>query len=135
MKTPILIAVLVLVPIAASCGEKTAFVETQRDIEQSWSDDFQKSEAQMKTLIDRLVQKAKGKPEAIKKLQSAQAAWERYRDAQVEALWPDPAITNYGSAHAMCVGTIKAQLTEARIKELEAMLTPQEGDVCASWPE
>lgn len=36
----------------------------------------------------------------------------------------------------LCLVDLKRQLTEARTRELRAMLNPQEGDVCgAGWPK
>jgi len=39
-------------------------------------------------------------------------------------------------SNPMCLVVLKRQLTEARTRELQGMLTPQEGDVCGSrWPQ
>jgi uncharacterized protein YecT (DUF1311 family) len=94
------------------------------------------ADAEMSRVLNEIMHRAAGKPDAIAKLQKAQAAWEAYRDAQGDVLWPFPERTWYGSANPMCVSTVRQQLTAARIKELRAMLSPPEGDACASqWPD
>ena len=46
------------------------------------------AEAQMEELLRSLTTKAMGHPEAIAKLNRAQAAWVTYRDAHLDSLWP-----------------------------------------------
>ena len=83
----------------------------------------------MARLLQALKDRAATNPSAAAKLQAAQSAWEAYRDAQLDALWPsDP--HNYGSVHPMCQAAFAAALTEARIKELSEMASPPEGEVC-----
>lgn len=62
----------------------------------------------------------------------AQKAWEVYRDAQLEAIYPNPKekITDYGSVYPMCFALLKAKLAEGRIRDLKALTTSGEGDVC-----
>jgi uncharacterized protein YecT (DUF1311 family) len=94
------------------------------------------AEAEMVKVLDSLIRKAEGKPEAVKKLRRAQAAWEAYRDAQIDAVWPFPERGSYGSVYRMCFAEVKRQLIETRTRELKSMLEPKEGDVCSSqWPE
>jgi uncharacterized protein YecT (DUF1311 family) len=93
-------------------------------------------ESEMAKVLGKLAAKAKGNPEAIAKLDRAQAAWRAYRDAQVDAMWPFPERTWYGSVNPMCVADARSVLTKARISELRAMLEPAEYDVCSSqWPD
>jgi len=90
----------------------------------------------MARAFDGLRAKTKGNEAADELLRAAQSAWERYRDAQVAALWPFPEQGSYGSVLPMCIAEVKAQLTQARTRELHRMESPQEGNVCGSrWPE
>lgn len=61
-----------------------------------------------------------------------QKAWEVYRDAQLEAIYPNPKenIAQYGSVYPMCFALLKAKLAEGRIRDLKALTTSGEGDVC-----
>ncbi len=90
----------------------------------------------MKQALEALLEKAPDRAEAVAKLKKSQIAWEAYRDAQLETSWPFADRTWYGSVHPMCVAGARAALTEARTRELKAMIVSQEGDVCSSrWPE
>lgn len=62
----------------------------------------------------------------------AQKAWEVYRDAQLEAIYPNSKenIAEYGSVYPMCFALLKAKLAEGRIRDLKALTTSGEGDVC-----
>jgi uncharacterized protein YecT (DUF1311 family) len=67
----------------------------------------------------------------IGKLKAAQRAWITFRDAQLEALYPEADKSAYGSAYPMCYMNEKASLTRERTKQLRAWLDDQaEGDVC-----
>ena len=73
----------------------------------------------------------------ISKASPEQKAWEAYRDAQLAALYPGlPAgkiISEYGTVYPMCYATLKTKLTEGRIRDLKALTSPGEGDVCAGY--
>jgi uncharacterized protein YecT (DUF1311 family) len=60
----------------------------------------------------------------------AQKAWEAYRDAQLEAIYPQEGTPEYGSVFSMCFARLKTDLTEGRIRDLKALTTSGEGDVC-----
>jgi uncharacterized protein YecT (DUF1311 family) len=62
-----------------------------------------------------------------------QKAWEAYRDAQVAALYPPGDTSSYGSVYPMCLAVLKQGLTEGRIRDLKALTTSGEGDVCNGY--
>ena len=62
-----------------------------------------------------------------------QKAWEAYRDAQLAALYPQEDISSYGSVYPMCFAILKKALTEGRIRDLKALTTSGEGDVCYGY--
>lgn len=62
-----------------------------------------------------------------------QKAWEAYRDAQLAALYPPGDTSNYGSVYPMCLAILKKSLTEGRIRDLKAITTSGEGDVCYGY--
>lgn len=62
-----------------------------------------------------------------------QKAWEAYRDAQLAALYPPGNISSYGSVYPMCLAILKKTLTEGRIRDLRALTTSGEGDVCYGY--
>ena len=61
---------------------------------------------------------------------AAQRAWETYRDAQLESIYPKEHIGEFGSVTPMCLALLKKILTEGRIRDLKALTTSGEGDVC-----
>jgi uncharacterized protein YecT (DUF1311 family) len=62
----------------------------------------------------------------------AQKAWEAYRDAQLEAIYPNPKenIDDYGSVYPMCFAMLENTLVHGRIRDLKALTFGGEGDVC-----
>jgi len=60
-------------------------------------------------------------------------AWEAYRDAQLEALYPQKDISSFGSVYPMCLAILKKTLTEGRIRDLKALTTSGEGDACNGY--
>lgn len=68
----------------------------------------------------------------------AQKAWEAYRDAQLEAIYPREGTPGYGSVFPMCFAILKTDLTEGRIRDLKALTRlEKEMYVTASdqWPQ
>jgi len=62
-----------------------------------------------------------------------QKTWESYRDAQLAAIYPPENISGYGSVYPMCLATLKRKLVEGRIRDLRALTTSGEGDVCSGY--
>ena len=62
-----------------------------------------------------------------------QRAWEAYRDAQLAAVYPPQDISSYGSVYPMCLAILKKKLTEGRIRDLRALITSGEGEVCYGY--
>jgi len=62
----------------------------------------------------------------------AQKAWEAYRDAKLEAIYPNPRENwaDYGSVYPMCFAILKTKMVEGRIRDLKVLTTSGEGDVC-----
>ena len=107
--------------------------ETQTELNQQAGAALGAAEAELKRVFGELGAGATDDAEAREKLRRAQSAWETYRDAQLQALWPSPDPAAYGTVHPMCVAIAKAELTRARTRELRAMLEPREGDACAPF--
>lgn len=68
----------------------------------------------------------------IKKLIIAQRAWIKYRDAQLDMIYPHSTEQHYyGSVLPMCIELKLTDLTNERIKTLKQWLTRQEeGNAC-----
>ena len=97
---------------------------TQRQMNECAFMDLQKTELRMERLLKQLGIAAES-PE--------QKAWEAYRDAQLAALYPPEGVSGYGSVYPMCLAILKRTLTEGRIRDLKALTTSGEGDVCYGY--
>jgi len=136
MKLVPLILVSLALAVPASQDRPIPREETQAGLNEAAAKEVEAAEAEMTKVLDSLVKKAGGKTDAIMKLNKAQAAWKTYRDAQVDAMWPFPDRTWYGSVFPMCAGGARVNLTRIRVTELRAMLKSVEGELCNSqWPE
>ena len=69
----------------------------------------------------------------IAHLKKAQHAWLRFRDAELDTVFPHKGKTTYyGSAFPMCFDNWTVKLTRMRIEELKRWLIGvKEGDVCS----
>lgn len=97
---------------------------TQGEMSECAAKELHKAELKMERLLKQLGI-APGSPE--------QKAWEAYRDAQLTALYPPEDISSYGSVYPMCLAILKKTLTEGRIRDLRALTTSGEGDVCYGY--
>ena len=82
------------------------------------------AESTMKALLKRL---------GIAPDDSAQKAWETYRDAQMDAVYPPNDALSRGSVDPICEVTSKRYLTEGRIRDLKALTRTREGEVCSGY--
>lgn len=110
-------------PARAKSCSKTA--STQTDLNQCADKELRRAEARLAALLKRL---------AIDPNRPEQKAWEAYRDAQLNAIYPqsnDPQ-GEYGSVYPMCWANLKKALTEGRIRDLKAA-EKSEGDACQGY--
>jgi uncharacterized protein YecT (DUF1311 family) len=68
----------------------------------------------------------------VDRLEAAQHAWVVFRDAEMEAIFPNPdKRKEFGSAYPMCYDIWEEQLTADRTKQLQKWLIgKEEGDAC-----
>jgi uncharacterized protein YecT (DUF1311 family) len=115
--------------------DKTA--KTQADLNQCAIHDDTSANEEMNQTYQELLRRDAANAIAVKKIEASQAAWIAFREAQIDALYPAEDKMEYGSAFAMCVNLLRADLTHERTKMLKDMLKrPVEGDVCGTgYPE
>jgi uncharacterized protein YecT (DUF1311 family) len=108
-----------------------AHAQTQQEMDAEYSQKYQKIDNDLKQLYQDLIAAHAHNPLFIKKLKESQRAWIAFRDAQIEALWPESdKQTNYGSIWPVCQSKALAELTLTRTDQLKRMLHGEEGDVC-----
>lgn len=115
-----LAALLVAVVAIPACG----LAQSQMELNQQAGVAFQDADRQLNAVYTKL--RARLGAESRARLQSAEEAWIRFRDQEC-AFIGSPTIG--GSIHGMIVAQCQTRLTLVRVKDLEAQLNCQEGDL------
>lgn len=98
--------------------------QTQMDLNQQAGTALQDADRQLNAAYTKL--RTRLGPESRTRLQAAEEAWIRFRDRECAFIG---APTAGGSIHGMIVAQCQARLTLVRVKDLEAQLNCQEGDL------
>ena len=120
------------VSVAASSEQtRTQAGLTHNACEEAWI-----AEADLESVLQRLNELAGADSKRKEQLDAAQRAWEKYREAHLNTLYP-PEGEGTGSVAPMCSCFVGAQMIRSRANELSShLLEPPEGDVCGSpWHE
>ena len=97
------------------------YSQTQSKMNETENDKLIKSEKRMATVLKQINVLYADSPVFLKKLRISQTCWEKFRDAHLDALYPDlnnNTLQEYGSVFPMAYAMEKRNLTEQRIKEL-----------------
>jgi uncharacterized protein YecT (DUF1311 family) len=113
-----------------------AQAQTQTEMTQCAGAGVEAAERELTETYQSIVKQYADQPLFLERMQTAQTAWLKYRDAQIEMRFPTSARpseeTEHGSAYPMCYAEYKAELTQRRTQELRQWLTGiQEGSVCS----
>lgn len=112
-----LLAVVVAMPAVG-------FAQSQMELNQQAGTQLQDADRQLNAAYTKL--RTRLGPESRARLQAAEEAWIRFRDRECAFIG---APTTGGSIHGMIVAQCQARLTLVRVKDLEAQLNCQEGDL------
>lgn len=107
--------------------------QTQAEIDRKACDEYRRADAELNRVYQQVLTEYKTDSLFVDKLRGAQRAWLRYRDAQLEALYParDPQRA-YGSVYPMCRCQALTALTLERTEVLRRwIMGVEEGDVCS----
>jgi len=99
---------------------------------------IQELEGYAKTLVVDIEELQPDIPDAIEKLYASQSAWIAYRDAKLACDWPNRNKSRYGTIHSARYNLAKADLTQKRLSELNALkaATLSVPDVWGpTWPD
>lgn len=96
---------------------------------------YQAADQHLNTLYQQVLKLYAADAVFLKAFRASQVAWLKYRNAQLEALYPtqsgEDKQTIYGSVYPMCSCPVLAELTTARNRQLQAWVKgTKEGDVC-----
>lgn len=98
--------------------------QSQMELNQQAGTSLQDADKQLNAAYTKL--RARLSPESRARLQAAEEAWIQFRDKECIFIG---APTTGGSIHGMIVAQCQARLTLVRVKDLEAQLNCQEGDL------
>jgi uncharacterized protein YecT (DUF1311 family) len=122
---------LCILTVALSC--LGVFSQPQRASAQDACAGFKQADALLNKTYNQVLTEYSKNAVFIRKLKMAQRAWIAYRDAQLEAQYPEPDKRGaYGSSYPNCRCIALAQLTTQRAAELKKWIDGiEEGDVCS----
>lgn len=98
--------------------------QSQMELNREVGTTLQDADRQLNAAYTKL--RARLGPESRARLQAAEEAWIRFRDRECEFIG---APTTGGSIHGMIVASCQARLTLVRLKDIEAQLDCQDGNL------
>ncbi len=112
---------------------KIQFEETQTGMNEHSCQIAKQTDKELNDVYKQILEKYKDNKLFISKLEKAQSAWIKFRDAHLESIYPEEdTLLHYGSVYPMCANGIMTGMTQQRIIELKSWLKGIcEGNVCA----
>ncbi len=121
----------VLILLLLCSFSQVSFSQTQADMSEESVVSYRKVDAKLNNVYQQIINRYAKNSLFIRNLKTAQRLWVQFRDAQLAMKFPERASGYYGSVLPMCQAIYLSDLTERRVKELEAWLvTAEEGDLC-----
>lgn len=107
--------------------------QTQLEMNEEANEAYKKADKELNAVFNKTLQEYQSDAKFIAKLRASQRAWIKFRDAEVEAQFPETDKRGqYGSVYPMCWSMALTDLTKERIKKLRVWLDGvEEADVCA----
>lgn len=108
----------------AVCLVLTVFVavasaQSQREMNETACNAARKADAALNAVYQGILKNSKDDKVFVKKLRIAQRAWVAFRDAELEARYPEEEKTTaYGTMYTLCYCTALADLTRQRTEQL-----------------
>ena len=81
---------VVLITALAATFSGVAVAQTQDEINQQSCDDAAKAQASLTELYNEILRTHQSDTEFVQKMEVAQRAWEQYREAEADAIFPSP---------------------------------------------
>lgn len=129
-----LISFMVVMTIQLHSGAQSPCFEkarTQKELNECAAADLSQADAELNQVYQRVLSRHADEPDAVTRIRKAQRAWIAFRDAEMEALFPESKRAQRGSSFEMCRLFQLTKLTQERTSELKTMLERREGDVCS----
>ena len=111
----------------------TVFAQTQTEMNIDSYNQYLKTDKELNLIYKQVLKKYSSDTLFIKKLKISQNYWIKFRDAEIEARFPEEdKQLNYGTVYPMCVNAFAEEKTKIRIKELKVWLYGEDdGNVCS----
>jgi uncharacterized protein YecT (DUF1311 family) len=127
----VVISALLFVLPAQGANAANALGQTQMQLNEEACGEYKKADAEMNWAFGLIMRNYRGNQSFVSAMRRAQLAWLRYRDAQLESIFPGDA-RKYGSINPMCRCMQLAEITKARTQILNRWVEGiEEGDVCS----
>ncbi|WP_448872599.1 lysozyme inhibitor LprI family protein [Desulfobulbus propionicus] len=133
-KTIVLAAAALFLPCEGAAADSCAeTAKTQLDLNLCADETFKKADRELNELYKKILTEYADDPKFIEKLKMAQRAWLKFRDAEMDALFPHQDEDRYyGSVYPMCSASWLTTLTQERIAQLRKWSDKvQQGDICS----
>jgi uncharacterized protein YecT (DUF1311 family) len=106
--------------------------KTQFELNECASRELKKADDELNRVYKEILKRNAKDPVFLDRLKSAQRAWLSFRDAELEAIFPDPEKQiAYGSSYPMCYSIWETKFTIQRTQQLRRWLVgTDEGEVC-----
>lgn len=109
-----------------------AFCQTQADINREAYEDYHKADKELNEVYKTILMIYKSDSVFITNLKVSQRIWIKFRDAELNMMYPEREAGYYGSIQPFCTANYLAQLTRERTKKLKEWITgAEEGDMCS----
>ena len=100
-----------------------AIAQTQTEMNEQAYQAAKKADNELNNVYKKILIKHKKDKVFISKLEKAQIAWIKFKDAEIDAIYPEEdKLHNYGSVYPMCIYCDLTEITKQRIKELKLWL-------------
>ena len=122
-----LYGLLILLSTSAGASDKSApcydKAGTQSELNQCAASELGAADRVLNEVYEQVLREYRTDPSFTDKLKLAQQAWVRFRDAEMEAMFPETDKQRaYGTVFPMCSGQWRTQLTQQRTEDLRRWL-------------
>jgi uncharacterized protein YecT (DUF1311 family) len=106
--------------------------KTQIELNHCAALELKKANTSMENTYNKIIEKYSDDTVFIEKLRASQDSWAKYRDAQLDMIFPHNSTPQfYGSIYPLCLQLELTRFTQNRVKVLNRWLTGiEEGDIC-----
>lgn len=102
--------------------ENNSSIQVQSDMNEKAYQESERTDKELNIVYKKVLQKYKNDKVFISKLQKAELAWIKFKDAHIQSIYPAEDKTFYGSVYPMCANMTIAEITQERINQLKLWL-------------